>query len=88
MQCPTHIKKLEKITESGDFECEVCGRPAVLECKSCQFKQCSECRICNERHNMIKIIDLNVPLDHYKESEERVLQQCLCVQQLFEEQEC
>ncbi len=60
MQCPTHIKKLEKITEPTDEICELCGRKAALECKSCTFKQCSDCRICNQRHNMIKIIELNV----------------------------
>jgi len=41
MQCPTHIKKLEKIVEQGEYECELCGRKASLECKSCEFKQCS-----------------------------------------------
>ena len=60
MQCPTHIKKLEKIVDQGDHECELCGRKAFLECKSCEFKQCTECRICSARHQLIKMIDLNV----------------------------
>ena len=67
MQCPIHIKKLEKIT-SGDHKCEVCGRKATLECRSCEFKQCSDCRICSERHHLIKIIDLNVPQPSLRKS--------------------
>lgn len=39
MQCPTHIKKLEKMTESED-SCEICSRPAEWECKLCKYRQC------------------------------------------------
>jgi ribosomal protein S14 len=62
MQCPTHIKKLEKIPEDEEEKkpCHICGRDSTLYCKSCKFTQCSNCRICNQRHGLIKIIELNV----------------------------
>jgi hypothetical protein len=30
------------------------------------YLQCSECRICNKRHNLVKIIDLQVNIYSYK----------------------
>jgi hypothetical protein len=60
MQCPTHTSKLEKLVAPQNEVCELCGRPASLSCKSCQFYQCGECRICTQRHNLIKIVELNV----------------------------
>ena len=64
MQCPTHKKKLDPIPPEDEDKkpCEICGRESTLLCKSCKYTQCSNCRICNERHGLIKIIDLNVGL--------------------------
>ena len=66
MQCPTHIRKLEKIAGDTGELCELCGRKAALECRLCTFRQCADCRICNQRHHMIKIIELNVDLEVYR----------------------
>ena len=62
MQCPSHNKKLEAIPmeEENRKPCQVCGRESTHYCKSCKYAQCSDCRVCSQKHNLIKIIELNV----------------------------
>lgn len=68
MQCPTHIKKLQKILQPSGGLCNICCRQAVYECKDCNFLLCDECRICTKRHGMLKIIDLVVSLPQIRPS--------------------
>ena len=38
----------------------MCGRAAKLQCSKCKFLLCGECRICNAKHFLVKLIELHV----------------------------
>ena len=61
MQCPTHVKKLDKLEEMEEKKtCAICGREASYGCKSCTYVQCSNCQVCSAKHSLIKIVRLSV----------------------------
>lgn len=79
MQCPTHKKQLDKLAELDPTKkCEICGgREAKLYCKSCRFLLCGDCRICDNRHFLVRMIELCVRHVPTVESEGGVLRQQL-----------
>jgi hypothetical protein len=80
MQCPQHKKALEKLAiEDIIKKCEMCGRVANLYCSSCKFVLCNQCRICDKRHFLIKMIDLEVHQLSLRKSKPNTTQTIMCV---------
>lgn len=61
MQCPKHKQLLQTMTVSDPSKhCEMCGSGASLKCSSCNFFLCRWCRICDKRHFLVKMLNLEV----------------------------
>ena len=74
MQCPTHKKQLDKLAEADPTKkCEMCSKDASLYCKSCRFLLCGSCRICDNKHFLVRMSDLCVPPLTNVESQSGVL---------------
>lgn len=60
MECPKHKKRLVKMpVKNPEQKCSMCGLEASLQCQSCKFQLCINCRICDKKHFLVKVIWLS-----------------------------